>query len=63
MGVFTVTSPDIVQFTGASSSSLTVLTSVMSVALGRLCVKPLESSIQKQMTMTVMYSSVLMMYC
>lgn len=38
MDVFTVTSPDIVQLTGASSSSLTALTSVMRVALGKLCV-------------------------
>lgn len=36
MDVFTVTSPDIIQLTGASSSSLTPLTSVMSIALGEI---------------------------
>lgn len=35
MDVFTVTPPDIVQLTGASSSSLTALTCVMSIALGK----------------------------
>lgn len=35
MDVFSVTPPDIVQLTGASSSSLTALTCVMSIALGK----------------------------